>query len=69
MTLCIPFYQNQFFLILVMICRNDDHGVDEDDKDENSFRLSILEAKKLIMITMTIAMVVMKNLMMTKKFF
>ena len=52
-----------------MICRNDDHGVDEDDKDENSFRLSILEAKKLIMITMTIAMVVMKNLMMAEKSF
>ena len=52
-----------------MICRNYDHGDDEDDKDENSFRLSIPEAKKLIMMTMTIAMVVMKNLMMKKKFF
>ena len=52
-----------------MICRNDDHGDDEDDKDENSFRMSFPFAQKLVMMTMTIAMVVMKNLMMKKKFF
>ena len=52
-----------------MICRNDDHGDDEDDKDENSFRMSFPFAQKLVMMTMTIAMVVMKNLMMKKIFF
>ena len=52
-----------------MICRNDDHGDDEDDKDENSFRMSFPFAQKLVMMTMTIAMVMMKNLMMKKIFF
>ena len=52
-----------------MICRNDDHGDDEDEKEENSFRLSIPVAQKLIMMTMTIALVVMKNLVMKKNFF
>ena len=52
-----------------MICRNDAHGDDEDEKEENSFRLSFPVAQKLIMMTMTIAMVVMKNLMMAENFF
>ena len=63
------FKQTLFTLVLILICRSDDHGDDEDDKDENSFRMSIPFAQKLVMMTMTIAMVVMKNLMMAEKSF